>query len=597
MRLLSILAVISVLVMAGCGAGGGLDAAPATSITVPAYPSPAAGQFANPLPIALPDGSLSESCPDPTVIRSQVQGDAAWYMYCTNERFADHATVHLIPISRSEDLVHWTYVTDVFRSMPDWVAPDGGLWAPDIQYMNGRYYLYYAVSATHAGASAIYVATSPSPVGPWSAVSSPVVEPEPFPGGRYRDTIDPAVIQDNGSTYIFFGSFRGGLFARKLSPDGLTSLPSTEVHISPAYRYEAAYVFKHGDYFYLMASAGPCCNGASSGYGVFVGRSENILGPYIDRNGDSFDQPRVGGSVVLAMNGNRWVGPGHNSMLTDASGQDWLIYHAVDVNKPYFAGSWTRRPVMMDRLDWADGWPIVRGGLGPSETPQPAPAAKASDPNLQVVSWAVNDAPGQTLSAFSDEFDSSVFGPQWHWTNATSAFAMVGGQLRIPTSSDDIYFGRNDVPLLTEDAPTGDFMVETRVFTNVPLAGQFNYAQGGIVIGTDDTHYVKLVVVAIDGTRQIEFGRQTGSMAGGSSQYASSLLSAPADETYLRIVRRTQSGVQLYTSYSSHDGQTWERGPTWTASLGSNARISLASMAHSGFYMFFDYVRVSALAN
>ena len=39
------------------------------------------------------------------------------------------------------------------------------------------------------------------------------------------------------------------------------------------------------------------------------------------------------------------------SVITDAAGTDWMIYHAIDVNKPYFAGSWTRRPAMIDRID------------------------------------------------------------------------------------------------------------------------------------------------------------------------------------------------------------------------------------------------------
>ena len=67
------------------------------------------------------------------------------------------------------DLVNWQYVGDVFSTRPDWVADDAGLWAPDIRYMNGQYYLYFTAPNTDlpGGGSAIGVATSASPTGPW----------------------------------------------------------------------------------------------------------------------------------------------------------------------------------------------------------------------------------------------------------------------------------------------------------------------------------------------------------------------------------------------------------------------------------------------
>ena len=95
---------------------------------------------------------------------------------------------------------------------------------------------------------------------------------------------------------------------------------------------------KHDGWYYLLASATNCCNGPLTGYAVFAARSRNPLGPYKDKTGRSVLAGRVGGSVVLTQNGNRWVGTGHNTGFTDFSGQDWLIYHAVDRNDPYYAG-------------------------------------------------------------------------------------------------------------------------------------------------------------------------------------------------------------------------------------------------------------------
>ncbi len=64
--------------------------------------------------------------------------------------------------------------------------------------------------------------------------------------------------------------------------------------------------------------------------------------------------------------------------------------------------------------------------------------------------------------------------------------------------------------MLTEPAPAGDYMVETKVSTTVPAAGCCqNYVQGGVVIYGDDGNYVKLASVSIWNTRQTEFGRRT----------------------------------------------------------------------------------------
>ncbi|HVH86928.1 MAG TPA: family 43 glycosylhydrolase [Terriglobales bacterium] len=572
---------------------------PATTTPVPVAN---AVSYTNPLQIALADGTSIESCPDPSIIHGQQPGDTFWYIYCTNEIFHDGSPLHLIPISKSQDLVHWTYSGDVFQQMPSWVAADGGVWAPDIQYFNGKYYLYYAVSNTTIPGSAIFVVTSSMPTGPWNASTAPVVASSSAPCcSGLRMTIDPAVAQDdNGQRYIFYGTYTGGISARTLSADGMSSLPETEVQIAVPNRYEAPYIVKRNGYFYLFVSASNCCNGPLTGYAVFAGRSQNILGPYMDRDGFSLLDARVGGTPTLVMNGNRFVGPGHNAILTDAAGQDWMLYHAVDLDKPFFANGWTRRPVMLDAIDWIDGWPRVRNQAGPSDNAQTAPVVVAGHPNAHVTSPAPFDTPGAPISALSDEFSGSALSRQWSWIRppAPTAYAVAGGTLRFDTQPGALYVGSNNVSILTEAAPSSDYVVEVKLSTSVPVAGDYSFVQGGVLIYGDDNNYVKLVDVAIAGTRQIEFGKQTNNVPANYPQYGSTLLASPADSTYLRIVKRSSSnGGELYTAYSSHDGANWERGGTWTHSLGSHAKIGLVSMNGAGFSTYFDYVRVNVLVN
>lgn len=583
------------LLLAGCG--GGVSTSPA----MPLLAASIATEYVNPVKITVPSGGTVESCPDPSVIHGQKAGDDNWYVYCTDDRFTDGGKVHYITISASKDLVNWKYVGDVFQRKPDWVTSGGWLWAPDIQFFNGKYYLYYTVSDTNygIGGSAIFVATSDTPIGPWRASATPVVEPTRSPCcGVTNWTIDSNVVEDGGQRYIFYGTFWSGIYARMLSPDGMSSYASGELKIADSDRYEASYVIKRNGYFYLFVSAGSCCNGPLSGYGVFVGRSTNALGPYFDRDGHSFIEARVGGTNVLAMNGNRWIGPGHNSVATDEAGQDWMIYHAVDANKPYFAGSWTRRPLMLDRIDWIDGWPRVRGGAGPSDTLQPAPRMSAGD-NTALSSQPVQTGiTGTLLPNASDEFDNTVLGPQWTWIRppAVSRFGLANGLLRLDTESGYLYVNRADASILTEPVPTTDYMVEVKLSTSVPSSGSYNFAQAGLVIYKDDANYLKLVDVAINDTRQIEFGKQISASAGNPA-YGSAFLSSPEDVTYLRVVKRTISGVETYTSYSSHDGINWERGAAWNFAMGPSAKIGLVSMAGAGFSAYFDYVRVYSLVN
>ncbi len=79
------------------------------------------------------------------------------------------------------------------------------MWAPDAAEKDGRYYLFFPAKA-HDGIFRIGVATSGSPVGPFTA------EPEAIAGSF---SIDPAVFKDDdGSYYMYFGGIWGGQLQR-----------------------------------------------------------------------------------------------------------------------------------------------------------------------------------------------------------------------------------------------------------------------------------------------------------------------------------------------------------------------------------------------
>ena len=565
--------------------------------------------YRNPLELRLPDGNLVESCADPSLLYGQ---EGAWYLYCTTDPFNDEDknasggfNFHLVPMFKSFDLVTWTYQGDAFTARPEYATADAGLWAPEIKYYpaTGKYHLYYTVTDTRlpGGGSAIGVATSDGPLGPWVHEDNPVIEPHAAdccPGSR-RWVYDPEVLQTDGLDYIYYGSYFGGVSARVLSEDGFSSDPVSQTNVTIANRYEGPEVVYRDGYYYLFVSATDCCRGPLTGYSVFVGRSESPTGPFVDREGVSLLAGRVGGTPVLSMNGNRWLGPGHNTVLQDFDGQWWTIYHAIDRFDPYFEGAtgFTKRPALLDPLDWIGGWPTVRAGGWASDTPQQAPAAQPGSKTNYKPRPPKPDQPGQLINNLSDDFaESSLAGWTWVREPAASTYKVSGGSFVWDTQAADLFESNNSASVLTHPAPNGNYVVETRLKLNVPPEGCcFNYVQAGLVIYGNDDNYVKLVNVSIWETRQTEFAKEEAPVPDGYPRYGNTVVGPPGEWTYLRLVRQMHAGEEHYTAYTSRDGDTWVRGGTWTHMLGNEARIGLVSMGGSGFTAEFDYLRIYKL--
>ncbi len=338
-----------------------------------AFAQNSSGTYTNPV-----SEDFADTFADPAVIKAK---DGFWYAYGTTDPLKEgEGESHTVPISRSEDLVEWEYVGDAFEEPTEvsWADDDASLWAPDIRYINGEYYMYYVVTQTGDSSerddNAIGVATAPAPTGPWTDSGEPVVGPREGNGG-FLWTFDPtAFVDEDGTRYLYYGSYNGGVFVTELSDDSTRAVGEPEM-VAIDNRYEGAYVVKRDDFYYLFASSADCCAGPTTGYSVYTGRSESPKGPFLDKEGQSLTESRVGGSIVAAPNGNKWVGPGHNAVVTDLSGEDFFVYHAIDRDDPYLDGTSgiNERPMLIDRLDWIDGWPTVRGGQWASENEETAP--------------------------------------------------------------------------------------------------------------------------------------------------------------------------------------------------------------------------------
>ena len=282
---------------------------------------------------------IPSSTPDPTIIKCEEDG--FYYLYGTED-------TRNMPIYRSKNLVDWIFVGTAFNeaSRPACAGPNSGagLWAPDINYINGQYVLYFSIGVWgQTEKCGVGVATSDRPEGPF--VDRGVLFRSQDIGVTF--SIDQFYIEEDGHKYMFWGSFRG-IWAIELADDGLSLKPGAGKRKIAGDQYEGTYIHKRDGYYYLIVSTGDFMKD----YHVVVGRSRSLMGPYVDRAGR--DMLGVHHELVVG-NGNGFVAPGHNAeFVTDDKGQDWMLYHTrLEVGGP--------RYLILDRIEWNDGWPEVRG--------------------------------------------------------------------------------------------------------------------------------------------------------------------------------------------------------------------------------------------
>ena len=289
--------------------------------------------------------------PDPTVIKA---ADGYFYVYATE-------STRNVPIMKSKDLVEWTYCNTAFtnKTRPRF-EPKAGIWAPDINYINGKYVLYYAMSVWGGEQTCgIGVATANSPQGPFTDHGKMFRSNEI----GVQNSIDPSFLQYEGRNYLVWGSFRG-IYVIELTADGLSIMSGAKKKRIAGTAFEAVYIHKHGDYYYMFASIGSCCQGVKSTYKVIVGRSKKVWGPYKDKTGKPM--LKNGYSLVIGAN-DHFVGNGHGSqIIRDDAGQDWLLYHG-------FSRSTPENGRILDQIKWdKEGWPYVERE-SPSYETQKAP--------------------------------------------------------------------------------------------------------------------------------------------------------------------------------------------------------------------------------
>jgi arabinan endo-1,5-alpha-L-arabinosidase len=327
-------------------------------------PPPNGQQYVNPV--------INADFPDPSAMKAS---DGSYYAYATQ------TTGIRLQVSHSTNLVTWSGATEAMPTKPAWTSATSNYFAPDVEERGaGQFVMYYAAQIP-SGDYCIGMATATSGSGPFTDVGTPVV------CGNSFTTIDPNAFDDpqTGKRYLYWGSAGAPITVQELSSSDRHSFAAGSVPTALLFPrnandpgaydtglIEGPWVTYVAPWYYLYFSGNGCC-GAGAHYAVMVARSTSPTGPF---------EVRTVGGVGSAANpilhsGGPWMAPGHNSSVKDAAGNEWMVYHAIATSNPYLIPGRTdisRRPMLIDRITYVDGWPTVGTSATPTSTPQTRPA-------------------------------------------------------------------------------------------------------------------------------------------------------------------------------------------------------------------------------
>ncbi|KAK1750465.1 putative arabinan endo-1,5-alpha-L-arabinosidase A [Echria macrotheca] len=303
--------------------------------------------------------SLPEACTgtctnthDPSII---VRTDGTYFRFSTGGRIAIH--------SASNITGPWKYRGAALPNDSSInLRGNQDLWAPDVSFLNGTYYLYYAVSTFGSQTSAIGVARSANlEPGSWTDLGSTGISSD---SRKPYNAIDPNLIITNRTRFLTFGSFWNGLYQIPMGSPPVRAADSVSTPRQISYdksdkAEEGPVVFENEGHFYLFFSRGACCGydkdrpARGKEYRIVVCRSDSPSGGFVDQSGVACTSG--GGTVVLGS--HKWVyGPGGQGVYRDAVLGPILYYHYVDTRVGYADG---QKRFGWNKLDFSTGWPAV----------------------------------------------------------------------------------------------------------------------------------------------------------------------------------------------------------------------------------------------
>ncbi|MFN2516439.1 MAG: family 43 glycosylhydrolase [Pyrinomonadaceae bacterium] len=384
-------------------------------------------------PITYKNPVMAGDYPDPSVIRI---GKDFWATATSSEWGPQ------FPLLHSRDLVNWKIAGVVFSKRPAWAV--GNFWAPEIWQERGRYFIYY-VARKQNGPLCSAVAVAARPSGPYKDYG-PLICQE-------VGSIDPFPVRDEqGRLYLIWKEDGNSvnkptpLWAQPLSEDG-TKLEGQRTEILrntepwEAQLIEGPAIVRRNGWFYLFYSGNACC-GRECNYALGVARARKLLGPW----------EKHPLNPILPANED-WKCPGHGTIVSDARGRDYLLYHAYEPKDFVYVG----RQGLLDEVKWNDGWPEINQRRGPS--------TRAASP--------FRSSQMRDRHEFFDNFRTLRLIDGWQWPQSNEPNVQLS-----PAGQGWLAFGRSGTgtqdpinAVLARSTTTGDYVATTLIDTRELNAG------------------------------------------------------------------------------------------------------------------------------
>jgi len=445
--------------------------------------------------------------PDPSVIRV---GEDYYLANSTFEYFP------AIVISHSKDLVNWEVIGHAitkndYLDISD-IRDSHGIWAPDICYYNGTYYIFAPLRLNGEGTKGNnvlrrqLVMKSDKPEGPYSK-----------PICLEVDSIDPShFIDDDGSHYMIVAP---GITIVKLNNDctEILSEPEQVWKGTGERAAEGPHILKKDGYYYAIIAEG----GTGYGHRISVGRSKSLYGPY---------EASPYNPVMTQTDPNAKIQrTGHGKLVQTQKGDWWIMYLCGRTNE----GRYTTvgRETAMDPVTWTtDGWFTVNEGKGPS-TIQEAP-------NLEEFKFEDRNM---------DNFNSAKLDLNWQFVrnpdNSAWSLNERKGYLRIWTGNGDLDSFKAKNTLIRREKHH-NYTVNVKMEFNPSRDGE----QAGITCYYNTKTFIKFCVMHDEG-RKIKLIENRGNKL----KIVSEIPNINEGIIYLKINTRTQAREFSY----SYDNETW----------------------------------------
>ena len=341
---------LGLLLLAGVG-GCTRPTAPAAATAAPAAAAPAStpATFVNPL---LPAG------PDP------------WSIYHDGYYYYTHSTQNSIKLWKTKSLVDLKTAPSKVVWTPPATGPNShDIWAPELHFFNGKWYLYYAADAGTNASHRLWVLENSSAdplTGTW-------VDKGKLTDATDRWAIDGSVFENKGRLYLVWSGWdaaangRQDIYLARLQNPWTVESARTLVS-KPTYPWEkygdlnspnnpphvdvneGPEVIHHGHDLILVYSASACWTDTYALGALKAPADADLLQA---SSWTKHPEPVLKQSATAGV-----YATGHNSFFKSPDGkQDWILYHA---NSQPGQGCGDLRSPRAQPFTWtADGWPNI----------------------------------------------------------------------------------------------------------------------------------------------------------------------------------------------------------------------------------------------